>query len=141
MNQHEVDAKDLAAFDEVCFGDEGMSAEEWLQVLDEKSVVFRHERNGNTVAIGVAKWDAGIGYLYSVATLPEFRKQGIAAKLTANRLEFLRGAGCVRVQAHTRIGNEASQAGLRKAGFVAIQYVTDFYGDFEDGILWEKMLG
>ena len=40
------------------------------------------------------------GYIFGVRVAPEFRKRGIAERLTAQCVEFLHGAGCVRVRLH-----------------------------------------
>jgi len=138
MTQTEIDAKELAESDIICFGEEGMSAEEWLKALTENSIVVREVKDGVTAGIAVAKWDAGIGYLYSNAVLPEYRRQGIAARLTQQRVACLSRLGCTKIQAHTRVGNVASQTVLDNAGFRVVQYVPDFYDEFKDGILWER---
>lgn len=135
--------KTLAEFDSLCFGSEAMSESDWEKVFEnENSYVFVHNPDGIVTGIAVARYDAGIGYLYSNAVHPDHRGKGIGTYLVAMRLEFFKQEHhrCARVQAHTRIGNKASQAVLAKCGFEPIQYVTDFYDDFEDGILWEKRL-
>ena len=132
-------AQELSVFDHICFGTEAMSSEEWSIALDANTREVREYRDGKVVGIAVIKWAAGIGYLYSNAVLPDYRNQGIGTRLIRMRLDFVKNF-CLKVQAHTRINNEASQAILRKCGFVPIHYVPDFYGDCEDAVLWEKVL-
>jgi ribosomal protein S18 acetylase RimI-like enzyme len=132
-------AKILAEFDALCFDAEGMSEEEWAKVLESNAYACKAVEGGKIVGVAVAKYAAGIAYLYSSAVLPEFRGQNLGCWMVNDRLQFLETVAS-KVQAHTRIENFASQRMLKKCGFLAIQYVTDFYGDLEDAILWERTL-
>lgn len=40
------------------------------------------------------------GYVFGVRVAPEFRKRGIAERLTSDCVTFLRDAGCARVRLH-----------------------------------------
>jgi ribosomal protein S18 acetylase RimI-like enzyme len=132
-------AKILAEFDALCFDAEGLSEEGWEKVLESNAYACKAVEGGKIVGVAVAKYSAGIAYLYSSAVLPEFRGQGIGIWLVRDRMNFVETFAS-KVQAHTRIDNFASQRMLKKCGFLAIQYVTDFYGELEDAILWERTL-
>lgn len=135
----QVDAVTLAAWDKKCLDHDAMTEEDWIAVLSSLATVFYASINGDLVGCAVAKWTGfGIGYLYSSAVLADYRGNGIGSQLVKARVQYLWTKNIARVQAHTRVDNLASGAMLYKCGFTAIQYVTDFYGDYEDGILWQS---
>lgn len=129
----------LADFDKKCFAQDGMTEEEWAKVIANNAYVCCAIEQPGIVGVAVAKYAAGIAYLYSSAVLPEYRGQNIGCWMVSDRIDYL-STFVSKVQAHTRIENFASQRMLKKCGFVPIQYVTDFYGDLEDAILWERTL-
>jgi len=138
-----IPARQLAELDKLCFGSEAMNFTEWLKVTNTFPIIvcaYQDNDKDHFRGMSVARYASGIGYLYSSAVVPEARRLGLGEKMVFKRLEILKQKGCVLVQAHTRTENEASQKMLAKCGFVAIQYVTDFYDDCEDAILWEKHL-
>src|ERR1035437_2328254 len=137
--------------DKLCFAEEAMNYKEWLKVtrvdvvpiivcawqgdIEALSIV-----NTDFRGMTVARYAARIGYLYSIAVIPEARRTGLGERMVQKELACLKELGCVLVQAHTRTENEASQKMLAKCGFSPIQYVTDFYDDMEDAILWSRIL-
>jgi ribosomal protein S18 acetylase RimI-like enzyme len=133
----EATIQEAAELDSLCFGSEAMTTEDWKKALTGNFKVFKEFRNGKCVGLAVVKWDVGIAYFYSNAVHPQFQGQGIGTTLVKERLSFIRDF-CYMVQAHTRIGNQASQAVLANSGFYPIEYVPDFYDDFEDAILWQR---
>lgn len=130
----------LARFDKICFAKDGMSKSDWEAALSLNSYACCAIDQVGTVGVAVAKFGAGIGYLYSSAILPEYRRKGFGKALTEHRIDVLSKIGCHKIQAHTRLDNEASEAMLISCGFGAIQYVTDYYDDFEDAVLWERAI-
>jgi ribosomal protein S18 acetylase RimI-like enzyme len=56
-------------------------------------------------------------YLENVATLPEFRKRGLAGLLVDQALREGRERGCRLAQLSTFIGNEAAQSVYKRSGF------------------------
>jgi len=138
-----VPAKHLAVLDKMCFGSEAMTFKEWLKVTMTHPLIccaWHGIDKDHFAGMSVARYAAGVGYLYSSAVVPDARRLGIGERMVQKRLEFLKLKGCHLVQAHTRTENSASQAMLTKCGFDAVQYVTDFYDDFEDAILWSRTL-
>jgi ribosomal protein S18 acetylase RimI-like enzyme len=135
-----VTAESLAKLDSLCFdASAAMSAEEWQTLLDKNPFVVCEFSAGELVAAGVAVHAAGIGYLYSLAVAPKYRRHGVGKQLTNARMEYL-AARCSRVQAHTHTNNLPSQNNLKSFGFNPIQYVPVFYDDMEDAILWQKVI-
>jgi ribosomal protein S18 acetylase RimI-like enzyme len=136
-----IPAKQLADLDKMCFATEAMDFDEWLKVCNTFPIIvcaWQDDDKEHMRGMSVARYAAGIGYLYSSAVVPECRRLGIGERMVLRRLEILKEKGCTLVQAHTRTENEASQKMLSKCGFFAVQYVTDFYDDCEDGVLWQR---
>lgn len=136
------EAVNLAGIDKQCFlPKDTLSTDEWNRFLmmTHHCVVTLHDPMCGIVGAAVATSAAGIGYLYSNAVLRGHRRQGYGKELLNQRLNWL-SRECSIVQAHTRVGNVPAHETLKSVGFAAKQYVPDFYGDFEDGILWEKVL-
>lgn len=135
-----TDAIELDKIDRECFNEDvRMDATEWAAVFDSQCRVFYVLNESNKVvgAAVIKMTTFGLAYLYSTAVLPNYRKQGVGESLLLHRLNFLRSQGFRRVQAHTRVDNEIGGGLLEKFGFIPTEYVPDFYGDFQDGILWQ----
>lgn len=131
----------LANLDSICFDKDAMNSEEWKQFFEHNKtwMLCWYTINNEPVAAAVVTYStAGIGYLYSNAVHPDVRRQGLGAKLLSTRLLYIKDI-VKRVQAHTRIDNKSSVALLRRFGFKAVQYIPDLYGDYRDGILWERL--
>jgi ribosomal protein S18 acetylase RimI-like enzyme len=133
-------AWDLATIDGKCFGSEALGNEEWEDALTELATVFFAKVGSHIVGAAVCKYTMfNIGYLYSTAVLQGYRRMGIATELLQQRIDYLCAGdrNCRIIQAHTRASNIASGRLLQKHNFKAIEYITDYYGDFEDGVLWQ----
>lgn len=133
----------LAKLDAEVFGTEAMDQDEWQLFFDQKPCFTVNWITVEDKIIGAAvmtfSLKAGIAYLYSNAVLEEYRGKGFGKELINARINFL-GMACAKIQAHTRVNNLASIKLLLNTGFESLQYVTDFYGDCEDAILWELRL-
>jgi ribosomal protein S18 acetylase RimI-like enzyme len=130
----------LAKIDEECFDNEAMTVEEWEKVITMPGVEIFYSKDDEDNIVGAAVLIITafkIAYLYSNAILPKYRRQRRGYTLLLERLNRVHNEGIVQIQAHTRVNNIESGELLRKAGFNPIQYVPDFYDDFQDAILWE----
>ena len=136
----EAAAKVLTEIDEACFGEEKMSFDEWFSaIVNDNTYIVLASVDNVFVGAAVARITPfKIGYIYSYAVLKECRGYGIATLLLGDCLRELKERNCSLIQAHTRIDNEPSGNVLRKANFHPIQYVPDFYDDFQDAILWQQ---
>jgi ribosomal-protein-alanine N-acetyltransferase len=75
-------------------------------------------------------------HIATLASHPEFRKQGIGAHLLTQALQAARAEGARRALLEVRAGNEAAQAMYRKFGFEAAGRRPRYYKDNgEDAIL------
>ncbi len=75
----------------------------------------------------------GAWVIDSVATLPEFRRRGIASKLLDNIVEIGRGKGFRRAQINIYIGNVPAQRAYEKHGFKLVDEWRDPYFEQEIG--------
>lgn len=130
-------AFDLDNFDEL----HRMDADEWGQVLSGGSVAIytATDNDGTIAAILVIKRpivEIGVWYLYSVAVADGHRKAGIATKLFYEAIQAEIPFGFIN--SHCSIDNLPSIRFHKSLGFVPVQYVNDFYGDFKDAILWRR---
>jgi ribosomal protein S18 acetylase RimI-like enzyme len=129
----------VAFIESECFKeDEAFEREDIPAIIEESPIRFGAYDDGVLVAYSLARYAFGIGYLYSNAVLSQYRRQHIGENLANWRMTALLGAGICTFQAHTRLDNQASANLLMKLGFRPIQYVTDFYDDNIDAILWSK---
>ena len=75
-------------------------------------------------------------HIATVATHPEFRRQGIAQQLLVTALEHAYIEGARSAMLEVRAGNEAAQAMYRKFGFEAVGHRVRYYKDNnEDAVL------
>ena len=131
-------AFDLANFDE----SHRMDEEEWRQMLSNGYVAVYVARVKEEIAgISVLKTSSastGMWYFYSVAVAEQFRRHHIAENLYAIATENEKVSG--KINSHCHVDNTASIALHKALGFKPFQYAPDFYGDYEDAIMWEHSL-
>ena len=132
----------LCEIEHACFNeDEAFSDEMMPKLVNNSSIIVLAYDNTKLIGYGLARDAFGVGYLYSNAVLPAYRKQGIGTKILDIRIYQLRKVRqCNLVQAHTRTNNRESAKLLFKFGFLPIKYEPDFYEENSDAILWEKNL-
>ena len=75
----------------------------------------------------------GSWFIDSVATLPEFRRKGIAGKLLEAMLKEGRRRGFARAQINLYIGNVPAQKAYAKHGFTVLEEKQDQYFEEEIG--------
>jgi len=131
----------LNFIEQACFDEHSaFSKEDFPDIVRRSGTRCGAYDDGVLIGYALARYGFGVGYLYSNAVLPEYRNKGIGSSLLSVRCERLMDLGCKTIQAHTKLDNKASASLLRKASFIPIQYVTDFYDDNIDAILWSKTL-
>ena len=142
FQKEQLDSSVLADFDLSNFDENHrMDAEEWDKTLGTGYVPIYTVRDegGDLVAVLVLKSPAvevGLWYFYSVAVVEKHRKSGIASKLFYYAIGEEISFGFIN--SHCHIDNTASIGFHKSLGFTPIQYVNDFYGDFEDAIMWKR---
>jgi ribosomal protein S18 acetylase RimI-like enzyme len=140
FQKEQLDAATLAAFDFDNFDEHHRCDEvEWEAIFSNGHVPIYTARDENGIVAAIAvfktsKHHKTRWYFYSIAVAENYRRQGLAKDLFYHVL----GAEPIlgKLNSHCHIDNEASIALHRALGFNIIQYVPDFYGDFEDAFLW-----
>lgn len=144
IQKETISAAELAAFDFENFDEHHRSdEEEWKAILSNGYVPIYTARTeqGEIAAILVLKtskvqrlrW-----YFYSVAVAEKYRKMRLATRIFNHAVSAEPVIG--RINSHCHIDNQASINLHLSLGFNVVQYVPDFYGDFEDAFLWEKTI-
>jgi ribosomal protein S18 acetylase RimI-like enzyme len=142
LAKESLDAVTLAKFDFENFEESHrMDASEWQQMLSNGRVEIYTARTekDQLVAVLVLKTssvETERWYFYSIAVTEKFRKLRLATKLFHLAIENEIAVGVIN--SHCHVDNEASIALHKSLGFKTVQYVTDFYGDYEDAIMWER---
>jgi [ribosomal protein S18]-alanine N-acetyltransferase len=78
-------------------------------------------------------------HVLNLATAPQFRRRGVAARLLAAALEEGEGAGLERALLEVRAGNAAAIALYRRFGFRQSGRRARYYPDGEDALLMERV--
>lgn len=83
----------------------------------------------------------GEGYVANVAVLPEYRRQGIGARLVRAAVDGARVRGCDFLSLEVRVGNEAAIRLYEKLGFRVQGRRKNFYRDpTEDALIYTIFL-
>ena len=94
------------------------------------------ERDGNVIGLLVLWLIVGEAHIATLATHPEFRRQGVARKLLIQALRAAAAEGARSAVLEVRAGNEAARAMYGKYGFVEDGRRARYYKDNgEDAIL------
>lgn len=97
------------------------------------------ERHNRPAAFIVWQNVAGEMELHLIATAPEQRRQGLAARLLAVMLERAAADAVSRILLEVRAGNAAAQALYRRYGFQQTAVRPRYYSDGEDALIMEKL--
>jgi ribosomal-protein-alanine N-acetyltransferase len=75
-------------------------------------------------------------HIATIATHPDYRRQGIAKRLLVKALEFAQTEGARSALLEVRAGNRAAQEMYRKFGFEVVGRRERYYKDnYEDAVL------
>jgi ribosomal protein S18 acetylase RimI-like enzyme len=138
-----IDAATLAAFDLENFDENHrMDEGEWTLMLGTGRVCIytaRDEQEGIAaiLALKAPAIEVGLWYFYSVAVSEKYRRMNLGTRLFHEAIDSEIATG--KINSHCHVDNEASIGFHKSLGFHAVQYVPDFYGDYEDAIMWERM--
>ena len=129
-------AKILAKIDKVCFTTEAWTAKKWINNTNENTqtiIIYGIRDNIKAALVWGSTSTARVGYLYSFAVLPEFRKRGIGKHIIECFIQQNRIHGNKTMFTHTRVSDTISQHLLNEFKFEPNSYITNYYGN-EDGI-------
>jgi ribosomal protein S18 acetylase RimI-like enzyme len=80
-------------------------------------LLFVAEVDGKIVGTVMAGYDGHRGWLYSLAVLPEYRKQSIGSRLVKHAEKHLVELGCPKINLQIMKGNEQVEAFYHKLGY------------------------
>ena len=66
-------------------------------------------KNGDVIGTVVAGYDGHRGWIYSLAVLPIYRKQGVGSALLSHAEQKLSSLGCMKINLQVREGNDAAE--------------------------------
>ncbi len=132
----------LAELESECFGTEAWSAEGVRSFVSNPAVLTVCAACGDALAgmaSAVAVCDEA--EITKVATAPEYRRRGIAARLLAELEAALRPHGIRRLLLEVREGNSPARALYASAGFTELSRRAGYYAlPREDAVIMEKLL-
>ncbi len=131
--------EELYAIERECFGGSWtmeMLRDEWESLL---SVTVTHFEDGRLAAFALGRVAADEGELYQIATLPEFRRRGIAEKLLAELHDKMREKGAAVCFLEVRSRNVSAIALYEKCGYERISVRKKYYPD-DDAVIMRRYL-
>ena len=83
-------------------------------VIDKKLVIddgllFVGTKNGKFIGTVMAGYDGHRGWIYSLAVLPMYRKQGVGSTLLSYAEQELSSLGCMKINLQVLEGNDAAE--------------------------------
>ena len=83
-------------------------------VIDKKlevddGLLFLGIKNGEVVGTVMAGYDGHRGWIYSLAVLPMYRKQGAGSALLSHAEQKLSSLGCMKINLQVREGNDEAE--------------------------------
>lgn len=84
--------------------------------------------------------DDGAGHITTLGVAPEHRRRGLAQKLLARAEEALQKRQINLVRLEVRVTNTAAQMLYKNLGYAAVQRLSQYYVNGDDGFLMVKSL-
>ncbi len=81
-----------------------------------------------------------LGHLLSLATRPEYRRNGVATALVQETIQILRGEGARLMRLEARVSNGEAVSLYEKLGFEKGEVEADYYPDGEAAQIMQKQL-
>jgi ribosomal-protein-alanine N-acetyltransferase len=130
-----TDPETILAIDRACFAQGTVNVGAEFERPWARMWVARESENGEARAFLLAWLVVDELHLLSVATLPEFRRRGMARALLERAIEFARDSGVRTVLLEVRRSNTAAIRLYRAFGFSATALRPNYYADnLEDAI-------
>ncbi|MGY3040827.1 ribosomal-protein-alanine N-acetyltransferase [Rhodanobacter sp. TND4EL1] len=138
------DLDELVALEERSFRMDRLSRAQYRRHLDSDSAVVlvatdSHHLLGSAVVFFRKR--CAVARLYSLATQPEARGQGVGAALLDAAADTGRRRGCVALRLEVRIDNVAAIGLYEREGWHRIGRYAAYYQDGADAWRYEKPLG
>ncbi|CAM1000453.1 Acetyltransferase [Rhodanobacter sp. Root179] len=138
------DLDELVALEQRSFSSDRLSRAQYRRHLDSDSAVVLvatgHPRPLLGSAVLFFRKRSIVGRLYSLATRPEARGQGVGAALLEAAVNACRHRGCHALRLEVRTDNAAAIGLYERAGFRRIGRYERYYQDGADAWRYEKSL-
>lgn len=135
--------EDVMAFDRICFPTDYWKAEDWKELMeDERAVYYAALADGQIVGdVFIYNWQGEKDYvkIMNVAVHPDWRGQGLAARLLNRVTEDMRALGMGRFCGETRASNRAMQHTFEACGY-RLDRVEEHYYDHPDESAYKYVL-
>lgn len=133
---------EIVEFEDLCFSSDAWSREQIIDVLnDRRTIYLSYEENGKIIGeICLYNWCSKKDFLkiFSIATHPEHRNQGIAHELLKESIKISSSNNLKRIKAETRISNFKMQKVFEDMNFRKTDIVENYYEDpDEDALIYE----
>ncbi|WP_235580197.1 GNAT family N-acetyltransferase [Rhodanobacter sp. Soil772] len=138
------DLDDLVALEQRSFNSDRLSRAQYRRHLDSDSalvlVASANHRHFLGNAVLFFRKGSGAARLYSLATQPEARGQGVGAALLEAAAEVARRRGCRALRLEVRADNHSAIKLYERLGYRRITALAAYYQDGADGWRYEKLL-
>ncbi|MDU4671850.1 MAG: GNAT family N-acetyltransferase [Finegoldia magna] len=133
---------EIVEFEDLCFSSDFWSREQIIDVLnDRRTIYLSYEENGKIIGeICLYNWCSEKDFLkiFSIATHPEHRNQGIAHELVKESIKIASSNKLKRIKAETRKSNFKMQKVFEDMNFRKTDIVENYYEDpDEDALIYE----
>jgi len=139
------DLDDLVALELRSFSSDRLSRAQYRRHLDSDSALVLVAGSGDRHCLGSAvlffRKGSAVARLYSLATRPEARGQGVGAALLEAAAAAARRRGSRALRLEVRIDNAAAIALYEREDFRRIGRYAQYYQDGADAWRYEKVLG
>lgn len=124
---------EIVELEDLCFSSDAWSREQIIDVLiDRRTIYLSYEENGKIIGeICLYNWCSEKDFLkiFSIATHPEHRNQGIAHKLLKESIKIASSNKLKRIKAETRKSNFKMQKVFEDMNFRKTDIVENYYGE------------
>lgn len=133
---------EIVEFENLCFSSEAWSREQIIDVLNDKRTIYLcYEENGKIIGlICLYNWCSEKDFLkiFSIATHPEHRNQGIAHELLKESIKIASINKLKRIKAETRKSNFKMQKVFEDMNFKKTDMVENYNEEpDEDALIYE----
>lgn len=133
---------EIVEFENLCFSSEAWSRDQIIDVLNDKRTIYLcYEENEKIIGlIGLYNWCFEKDFLkiFSIATHPEHRNQGIAHELLKESIKIASNNELKRIKAETRKSNFKMQKVFQDMNFKKTGIVENYYEEpDEDALIYE----
>ncbi len=139
------DLDDLVTLEESTFDSDRMTRAQYRRHLDSASaqvlVASASHRRFLGTAVMFFRKRSGVARLYSLASHPDGRGQGIGTALVDAAEAAARRRRCRALRLEVRCDNHRAIALYERLGYRRLRSLAKYYADDADGFRYEKMLG